>query len=71
MISFAIAQFKKSVVRFSLDDVESDSIVVVFGRPPSVVDVISTADGEIDGHRRLMWCDDGWNCRRNACGDVG
>jgi hypothetical protein len=51
LISFAVAQFKKSVLRFSLDDVESG--IFVFVTPPPAVEVISIADGEIEGHRRL------------------
>jgi hypothetical protein len=51
LISFADAQFKKSVLRFSLDDVESG--IIGFVTPPPAVEVISIADGEIEGHRRL------------------
>lgn len=59
MISFAVAQFKKSVLRFSLEDVESG--IIVFVTPPPAVEVISIADGEIEGHRRVS------NRRRDDC----
>jgi hypothetical protein len=52
LISFAVAQFKKSVLRFSLDDVES-GIIGFVTPPPPAVEVVSIADGEIEGHRRL------------------
>lgn len=64
MISFAVAQFKKSVARFNLDDVETG--IIVFVTPPSAVEVISMADGKIEGHRRL-WCSDARNRRRDDC----